>query len=122
MGFYLFSIHKIKLIFSFLYNLSILKNETKSFLQCVVSKNMKYFHSNFPSLPFLLVNILIILNCNLNNFLNVQPIAQNGILDLSEVELNNKEPLKLSGDWKFYWMKTVEPNTELLGLNQIISK
>ena len=122
MDFYLFCISKIKLIFYFLYILSILKNETKSFLHCIVSKNMKYFHFNIPSLPFLLVSILIILNCNLNNFLNIQPIAQNGILDLSEVELKNKEPFKLLGEWKFYWMKTVEPDTELLGQNPIISK
>ena len=83
---------------------------------------MKYFDLKFLSIALLLVNIIITLNCNLNNLLNIQPVAHNGTLDLSEIELRNKEPFKLSGEWKFYWMKTVTPDTELLGLNPILSK
>ena len=83
---------------------------------------MNYFHFNFQRLPYILGILITILNCNFNYFLNIQPIAKNGILDLGEVELNYKEPIKLSGEWKFYWKKTVNPDTKTLDLNPILSK
>ena len=83
---------------------------------------MNYFHFYFQKLPYVFGILITILNCNINNFLSIQPIAKNGILDLREVELSNKEPIKLSGEWKFYWKKTVNPDTELLDLKPILSK
>ena len=83
---------------------------------------MNYYHFYFQRLPYVFGILITILNCNINNFLSIQPIAKNGILDLREVELSNKEPIKLSGEWKFYWKKTVNPDTDILDLNPILSK
>lgn len=83
---------------------------------------MNYLYFNFLRFLYLLGIIFTFLNCNLNNFLNLRPIAQNGILDLSQEDISFQEPFKLSGEWKFHWMKTVNPDTELINLNPILSK
>ena len=48
------------------------------------------------------------LNCN-NNITNI-PAAKKGYLDLSSWDLKGQGPVKLDGEWKFFWKKLLPPN------------
>jgi PAS domain-containing protein len=42
-----------------------------------------------------------------------QPQAVDGVLDLRHYDLVSGEPIKLKGDWRFYWQEFIKPNTSL---------
>ena len=59
-----------------------------------------------------IVSFLIgVIICLQGSLLLSAPLAKNGILDLSEAELNKGELVKLDGEWEFYWNKLYTPET-----------
>lgn len=39
----------------------------------------------------------------------VYPKAADGMIDLSKIDLNNNNPIKLDGQWEFYWDRLLQP-------------
>lgn len=46
----------------------------------------------------------------LSNGLFAQPVAQNGSIDLSDIDFNAQGSVELSGEWEFYWEEFLEPD------------
>ena len=44
---------------------------------------------------------------------NAQPVVQRGILDLSGYNFDDSEPVKLNGEWQFFWNDLIEPGTPI---------
>ena len=61
-------------------------------------------------------------NCKTNLISMVQPVAKDGVLDLSEIDFKDREPIKLSGVWKFYWLKTLYPRSSTQDLTPFFTK
>ncbi len=54
---------------------------------------------------------LILVILTLGHFLALgnEPKAKNGILDLREYDLSNEKPIRLEGEWEFYWNEVHSP-------------
>ena len=38
------------------------------------------------------------------------PLAENGVLDIQNIELSDTDPIPLSGEWQFYWQQLLTPD------------
>lgn len=60
---------------------------------------------------FLTLCCCILLSCNNNN--SVNPLVNEGIIDLSNIEDTMSNPVRLDGTWKFYWQHIVKNKQQL---------
>ncbi len=51
---------------------------------------------------------------------NAQPVVQRGILDLSKYNLADSEPVKLNGEWQFFWKDLIEPGTPIRKMPELV--
>jgi len=51
---------------------------------------------------------LLLLCCH-NDIFEKEPTAYNGFIDLKNWDINDKGPVKLNGEWEFYWNKLYTP-------------
>ena len=59
-----------------------------------------------------IISIIILISvsgCTSNLTEKKSPSAINGVLDLSEWDLNNNVPVRLDGEWEFYWNRLINP-------------
>ena len=60
----------------------------------------------------LFFSLLIFLSCNRRIDMEPAPEAVKGYLDLSGVNLTNREVVNLDGEWEFYWKKLIRSEPE----------
>ena len=53
---------------------------------------------------------LLFVGCQKDLSGNIAPKAINGVLDLSNWDLDRDGPVDLSGEWEFYWNQLINPN------------
>lgn len=51
---------------------------------------------------------------------NAQPIVQRGILDLSTYNFEASEPVKLDGEWQFFWKQLIEPGSPVRRMPDLV--
>ena len=52
---------------------------------------------------------LILCSCEVDNK-KQQPFVKSGILDLTNWDFSKDGPVKLDGEWEFYWNQLLQPN------------
>ncbi len=53
---------------------------------------------------------ILVFTCGMNVCADASaPVVTNGILDLTNWDFDRNTPLKLNGEWEFYWNQLVEP-------------
>jgi len=55
------------------------------------------------------IGILVLLSLAVPVQLFAQPVAENGVLDLRDIDLPDVGPLQVKGEWAFYWEKLIDP-------------
>ena len=61
------------------------------------------------TLPYLFLLFIIIFTFSCTNNTNEKPLAKKGILDLSEIDINNHKIINLKGEWELYRNKLLYP-------------
>ncbi len=67
-----------------------------------MSKRARYFYS---CLSFLILALLFCIGSV------AQPVANNGVLNLSDIDFEDRPSVKLNGEWGFYWKKLISPQS-----------
>ncbi|RNC85975.1 MAG: response regulator [Balneola sp.] len=49
-----------------------------------------------------------------------QPIIERGVLDLSDYDFENSEPIPLSGEWQFFWNELLEPGAPISTIPELV--
>lgn len=62
-------------------------------------------------LSFLCIVCFVLLSCNTN--ITIRPNANNGIIDLRNIEDTISNPIRFDGTWKFYWNYLIENDQQL---------
>ncbi len=74
-----------------------------------LAETVKVVRSLFPLA--LLVLLTVICGCTTDDSGNSpSPRARQGIIDLSTVALSGSEPVRLDGEWEFYWKQLLTPD------------
>ena len=61
--------------------------------------------------PKIIIALLILVtSCGYNAERKTAPKAVNGIIDLTGWDFDKDGPVKLNGQWDFYWGKFIDPN------------
>jgi signal transduction histidine kinase/CheY-like chemotaxis protein len=68
---------------------------------------VKSSYNSIIYLLFLCFFLFLLVSCTY--FPSEKIIAQNGIMDLSSIDIESVGPLKLKGEWEFYWELLLEP-------------
>jgi len=58
---------------------------------------------------FLALLLLSSLSCGCSGSNNAAPLARHGVLDLSTTNMPRTEPVRLDGEWEFYWKQLLSP-------------
>jgi signal transduction histidine kinase/CheY-like chemotaxis protein len=80
-----------------------------------LKKNYTYLQVLYKSLLFLLAYLLLT-SCADKFELKTAPVADQGVLDLSNWDFEKEGVVKLNGEWEFHWQQLLAPN-ELLSSN-----
>jgi two-component system sensor histidine kinase ChiS len=80
---------------------------------------MTIFKKTIPAFAILLVCVFLFSCSNHGTGQNVKIEAQNGVIDLSEYDFKKHGPVKLSGEWAFYWNRFITP--EIINSEEITS-
>ena len=75
-----------------------------------VSFNLGFIVTGIGWLFGIIVILLILSSCQSNNSSTKRPKANNGILDLRNLDITNSDPIRLDGEWDFAWKELVKPD------------